>query len=57
MAVDECEAKVKVQTTTKYIVMHRLEQVPKGKNRVRVNGSKFKSSYWDKVLCKAVITL
>ena len=45
MAVDECEAKVKVQTTTKYIVMYRLEQVPKGKNRVRVNGSKFKSFY------------
>ena len=56
MAVDG-EAKAKVQTTTKCIVMHKLEQVPKGKNGVKVNDSKFKNSYWDKVLCKTVITL
>ena len=45
MAVDEGEAKAKVQATAKYIKMHRLEQVPKGKDRVRANGSKFKNSY------------
>ena len=51
--------KEKVQTTTKYNVMHRLEQVPKVycKNRLRVNGSKSKSAYQDKVLCKTAITL
>ena len=36
------EAKAKVQTTTKYNVMYRLEQIPKGevKNRLRVNRGK-----------------
>ena len=39
------EEKAKVQTTTKYNVMHRLQQVPKGKNRLRVNGNKLKNAY------------
>ena len=43
------EAKAKVQTTTKYNVMYRLEQIPKGevKNRLSVNRGKGQYSlYW-----------
>ena len=44
-------------TNHKYKVMDRLQQVPKDKNRFRVNGSKFKNAYYDKVLSKTAIKL
>ena len=37
--------------------MHRLQQVSKDQNKLRVNGSKFKNAYEDKVLSKTAITL
>ena len=45
--INAYEAKEKVQTPTKYNVMHRPEQPPKSpmQNRLRVNPSKSKNAY------------
>ena len=43
--------------STKNNVTHRLQQIPKGKNRPRGNDSKFKNAYQGKVLSKTPITL
>ena len=40
--VNDWEAKAKVQTTTKYNMMQRLEQVPKGEVKKQAKGKKGK---------------